>query len=243
MPELIQTKTIGIIGYGKMGSILASGLEGHCRILVHDIDPAKKEKAMTCGLRFAEDLLTLTEAEILFLVVGKKEAEETICALSRIVNKPTLLVNVATDLVLDDVVSIVSNRFLHPVSIKIIGEADAMSMGRYSLFVINAERTEDVATVGTLLLHLGSVITDDERRYCDINLIAAEEIMLAAGRICAKLYSKGLSREVVHTAVSSTSLGTLYQFPWKDMDYFHRRIFSKNKELPAIIEGSKKLHD
>lgn len=70
---------VGVVGFGNMGSAFAEGLSkriGRERVLVFDIDPAKRDLAVGMGFPVASDLIFLVrESDLVLLAVKPKDVK------------------------------------------------------------------------------------------------------------------------------------------------------------------------
>lgn len=72
MRKNVMKKTIGIIGFGNMGSAIAERIKSKYKILVFDIDRAKTENIR--GVKVAQDIISLIEAvDVVILAVKPQD--------------------------------------------------------------------------------------------------------------------------------------------------------------------------
>ncbi len=213
-----------------MGSILAKHAAKIGQVCVFDIAGQKsKEIALRYGVNFSEQMEEALEADIVFLAIPKDEAVSVINNFSR--NGCQLWVNFSTLLTKRNI------RTLFPytknlVSVKIIGEADAINRGIPPVFVIDPDfRTLVNNDVLSLLKEIGAVIFDCEEKYEMVNYLAAELAMLAATQLAKKLKKKGIAAAAIEAAIKGVFVGTVSQFPYDEPDYFHQLVFAKHANL------------
>ncbi len=64
----------GVVGYGNMGAALARALRGRSEVFVYDIDPARREQAISEGFAVARSVHFLVrESDVLFIAVKPKD--------------------------------------------------------------------------------------------------------------------------------------------------------------------------
>jgi len=91
--------TVGIIGYGNMGSSFAKGLKSRAKgLIIYDKDPQKQDKALQEQFPVAKDLRFLVkESELILLAVKPKDAEGVLEELRDII-EDRLLVSIVAGL-------------------------------------------------------------------------------------------------------------------------------------------------
>ncbi|WP_157046202.1 hypothetical protein [Geotalea uraniireducens] len=229
-------ETIAIWGAGKLGNLLVHKLSPYYRIVVHDADRSKTAKLeQTPNVAVYSAPQDMAEAKAVLIALPKGEVLPCMKMLDGLLVKPILLVNLSTAVMLED---LQSTHFLYarPASMKVIGEADNLLKEDIGHFIVNAQSDADARYLASIFGKIGKVtLTRDESLYRNVNLVAAEEIMLAAGKICHRLKESGLSKEIIQSAILSVARGTLDQFPWSDRDYFHDLVFQKYQGLAEMI--------
>ncbi|MEH0020197.1 MAG: NAD(P)-binding domain-containing protein [Desulfobacter sp.] len=232
---------IGIIGAGRMGSYITRKIATHYSVYVYDVVWEKASAlSLTTGCNAVQQIDEITSCDCILLAVGKKESLDYINQFL-ILNCPSFVVCLATEVIQEDLYP--ARRSGFPMfTVKIIGESDEMEKGGASYFIVNNLSDYDSGEIINLLSHCGTIIEGDDAPFESVNLVAAEEIMMAAGKITGRLKQMGIPARIIQTAIQSVSAGTLAQYPWEERDYFHKRIFNAHPELKQtiLLENSEK---
>lgn len=125
-------KTIGIIGFGNMGSAIAERIKDKYRILVFDKD--KNKAADIAGIKVAKDIVGLAkEAEVLLLAVKPQDFDSVLDALRDTV-KGKLIISIAAGITTAYIEKILGGisvvRAMPNIAVKIDQAETSLSKGK-----------------------------------------------------------------------------------------------------------------
>lgn len=222
---------IGVVGAGMMGgNIVKSAAKLGC-VRIFDTDSSRAANTASCtGQRACGSVEDLLDCEVIFLAVP---GDAVIPLLNRCIDKApnTLWVNIST-LLNREHLKIAFPEARNIISIKIIGQADSMAGGMMPVIIVDP-LYKDIAgrEIVDILGEVGEVVFDDEKKYLDVNLYAAEAAMLTAASLADKLLAMGIDKRAICAAIKSVFTGTAAQFPYQAQDYFHKLVLERHRGI------------
>jgi pyrroline-5-carboxylate reductase len=223
---------IGIAGLGNMGRRIAKAADAHASVVGYDIADSCMKDVCGQSIEQAKNVERLLEQDMIILALPGGEVLtflQKYCSLSA-----ALWVNMSTFVTRKQMNDVLGHDTC--ISCKIIGHSDVLMENGRPTFILDPGKhvsSCDLDMVQIILENCGDVVFDDEKKYSNVNLWAAEAAMKAVSELVMKL--EGFPKEVVRSAVHQVLVGTAMQFPYDKIDYFHRLVISRNQNIgPAL---------
>lgn len=219
--------TVGIIGLGRMGKLLAKRIDGHCSLLLYDRD---QENASRVGSGLSASVVNigqLVHADMIILalptVAVLPAAKELLAVLSR---TDQVLVNIATSQNTKQLADIVDHR-AKVVSAKIIGHAKEIEQGEIPVIMVDGPDEDAIIMVADIFKSLGNVEQGPEDLVQSLNALASAEGVRAAYRIRRKMQVEQIPERFWETAVRNVAAGTMKAFASGDVGPFARQVIDE----------------
>ena len=214
---------IGVIGAGRMGSILVERMMAGNEVLLYDADPAAA-KVVAESFRL-KAVTALSGLVVDALVLAVPDTAVKSCLDLLLENKVQAVVfNVATN-ISREMLAKMSGAKLRSLNVKIIGHAGEMSRGARPVIVIDQGPKDWVELARQLFNQVGTVVVGEADQVKQINVIATEEALKAAVAIERTLCAAGIvNGEMIRGALSQVAPGVLKAFAEDDLGPFARGI-------------------
>ena len=216
---------IGVLGTGRMGSILAARFAVGHDVSLYDADAASANAAAkSLGLKSSASLAEL-EAEAVVLAVPDSAVASCLEKM-RELKKNWQVFSVATN-ISREMLGKLSDGKLRSLNVKVIGHAGEMSGDARPVIVIDQGESDMVETAQKIFSLVGDVVVGDADQVKQINVIATEEALKAAVAIEQALCSAGVTNPgMVKSALAQVAPGVLKAFAADDLGPFARGIIA-----------------
>jgi len=222
---------IGLVGVGRMGSVLAKLLTGHIKLCIFDRNTDRLTQIATkLNSGMADTLKDMGKVGILILAVPDNEVIGCIKVCNQSPN-PITIINIATN-VAQHMLEEVAAPHVKCISIKFIGQADEMELGQRPVIIINESPAEIVPQMIGIFQKIGIVLVGKADIVHFINKTAAQKALEAAVTIEEVLRREGITdKDIVKNAIRHVAAGTLKAYADGNMGPFAQEIVEsiKNK--------------
>ncbi len=215
---------IGLVGVGRMGSVLAKLLIGHVKLCLFDRNSEHLcQMAKELNSRMVTNLKDMEKIGVLILAVPDNEVIGCIKEFNQSPH-PMIIINIATNIaqyMLDEIVA----SHVKCISIKFIGQADEMALGQRPVIIINKSPVEIVPQMIELFQRIGQVLVGEADIVHFINKTAAKGALEAAVSIEERLREEGITdKDIIKSAIRHVAAGTLKAYADGNMGPFAREI-------------------
>jgi pyrroline-5-carboxylate reductase len=205
---------IGIVGVGRLGTVLAARLNMIGPILVHDLDPAAERRACRLpGITVSSMSEMAARVDVVLIctpdnaIVGLLE-ELAMAELAR----PVYAI-LATAITAERWAEIAHISRLRVVAVKVIGQFTAIECGLPALFVTESKDKTAVSILRNVLSGLGPLVQGPEDMVRHINRLAATQALIAGRLLNEYCRSLELPTAWAEAAVKNVLVGTLLDYP------------------------------
>ncbi|MCF8011518.1 MAG: NAD(P)-binding domain-containing protein [Clostridiales bacterium] len=220
-----------IMGTGRMGSIIASGINERCEIFVYDENEEKgRDTASKVGGTYAPSS-KVTDCKVLILALPPKVTADALKNVDKYLNKDTVVINIATTVLKNELKPVCS----YPenlVGAKMV--THYREMNESPVIIVDAESEKSLTVAKEIFSVLGQVVEGDESQVEEVNTLATREAFRAGLRIQKILSKKGFTDEVINSAIRAAAAGSIKSYAYNDIGPFAL-------ELLAELEKEEKL--
>lgn len=218
---------IGIVGVGRLGSVIAQKLSSNFEVLVAD---KAKFRAVALSKVTAVRVATLSgifgKSDVLLLVVPPEQMVTLVKKYHKYLKAGAVVVNLATGVptvVLRKVIG--RKKMVDVVGMKMIGQAHALALGFEVCFVFAAEDEKLFTKLKKIFAVLGRVVRGDEKFVAKINAQATKYGLSLAMRLVKLSKDYALLKKPIDNAVKTVALGTVLDYPpAKDNKYIKQML-------------------
>lgn len=210
----MDTKRIGIVGVGRLGTALGSRLRESHEVVVCDVDARKaKQVAKQGGFThlYLDELLD--RVELLLVCIPPQEVARFFRTLPGGRARHPLYVNTATSVDTLALVEALGLDHLRIVGLKPVGQHSAVQQRTPFVFVTASANAEELAVLRRVFGPLGQVVVGDERKVGPLNRLATRVALQAGLRFVEEARSLAVDDEWTQSAVRSVMAGTLMDYP------------------------------
>lgn len=224
---------VAIIGAGRMGRTLAGLWRQDHEITFYDRDgQAAREAAALLGVKAVGACPDLPAAAVVVLAVPGPVAGQALHALAQL-GRPYRVFSVATALSRSQL-AVATEEPLRSLSVKIVGQVDAMAGGARPVIVIDRGEEALVELAKELFAPLGTLCVGLADGVTEINRVATQAALEAAVHIESTLRHKldiG-DAAVIQSAIAQVAAGTLQAYAAGNLGPFARELVRQLKEHP-----------
>jgi 3-hydroxyisobutyrate dehydrogenase-like beta-hydroxyacid dehydrogenase len=218
---------MAVVGAGRMGSIVAEQLPGNTEKIIIDIDLEKARRLAEKVDGIPSDSLESTnKAEMVAVVLPTPVVNETVEKLLNVVQKETMILNMATTAHIDPSL-FENNKGISIIDAKIIGQAMSISRGEPGIIVVKCDDNDKFDRIRKQLPGFHKVIQGEADRVEKINRIGSTEGIKAAMKVRSKLLKLDVPEEWIDVAIRTVCAGTMKSFTENDLGYFALQLVKK----------------
>ena len=211
---------IAVVGAGRMGSVVAGQLPDSTKKIIIDIDPEKASRlAETVGGMPSDSLESANKADLVAVVLPTPVVNETVEKLLNVVQKGTIILNMATTAHIDSAF-LKNKKEIWIVDAKIIGHAMSISRGEPGIVVVECDVASRFDFIREQLSGFHKVMRGDAGLVERINKIGSTEGIKAAVKVRKKLSELDVPEEWMHVAIRTVCAGTMKSFTENDLGHF-----------------------
>lgn len=216
--------SIGLVGVGRMGAVLAKILAGHVDLCLFDRNTEKMQMvAKELNVSTVNNLEELVKIGTIILAVPDSEVLRCIKLFNQI-KEPITVINIATN-VSQDMVEQMAAPHVKCICIKFIGHASEMALGFRPVIIVNQLPADIVPQMVEIFQNVGPVLVGRSDIVHTINTIAVEKAIEAAVGIEEALKQQQITDEVtVKGAIRQVAAGMLKSYADGNMGPFAREI-------------------
>ena len=215
---------IGLVGIGRMGSVLATILADHCELYLFDKNTTRMNLvAEGLSASVANDLKEIAKIKLIVLALPDREVITCIKEFNQL-NKPITVMNIATNVGQHTLNSIAASH-VKCISVKFIGHAGEMAFGERPVIIVNQTPKELVPIAVDVFQLIGQVIVGDADVVQKINTIAARKAIEAAVSIERELKdNKVTDPEIIKSAIRQVGAGIMRSYADDNLGPFAQEI-------------------
>ena len=230
---------VAVVGAGRMGSVVAGQLPDSTKKIIIDIDPDKASRlAETVGGISSGSLETANQADLVAVVLPTPAVNETVDKLLDVVQKGTIILNMATTAHIDP--AIMNNKKeIWVVDAKIIGHAMSISRGEPGIVVVDCDDSSRFHLIREQLPGFHKVVQGNADLVERINKIGSTEGIKAAVKVRKKLSALKVPEDWMHVAIRTVCAGTMKSFTENDLGHFALELVKKIEEEMEKKGGGK----
>ena len=218
---------MAVVGAGRMGSVVAGQLPKRTNKIIIDIDPEKSSRlAESVGGIPSDSLESANKADLVAVVLPTPVVNETVEKLLNVVQKGTIILNMATTAHIDPVILKNKNE-IWIVDAKIIGHAMSISRGEPGIVVVDCDDASRFDLIREQLPGFHKVVRGDAGLVEKINKIGSTEGIKAAVKVRKKLSELDVPEEWMHVAIRTVCAGTMKSFTENDLGHFALELVKK----------------
>ena len=223
---------MAVVGAGRMGSVVAGQLPKSTNKIIIDIDPEKASRlAETVGGMPSDSLESANKADLVAVVLPTPVVNETVEKLLNVVQKGTIILNMATTAHIDSAF-LKNKKEIWIVDAKIIGHAMSISRGEPGIVVVDCDDASRFDFIREQLSGFHKVMRGDAGLVERINKIGSTEGIKAAVKVRKKLSELDVPEEWMHVAIRTVCAGTMKSFTENDLGHFALDLVKKiEKEM------------
>ncbi len=196
---------MAVVGAGRMGSVVAGQLPKSTNKIIIDIDSEKASRlAETVGGMPSDSLESANKADLVAVVLPTPVVNETVEKLLNVVQKGTIILNMATTAHIDPAILKNKNE-IWIVDAKIIGHAMSISRGEPGIVVVDCDDAGRFDLIREQLPGFHKVVRGDAGLVEKINKIGSTEGIKAAVKVRKKLSELDVPEEWMHVAITTPS--------------------------------------
>lgn len=200
---------VGIVGAGRLATLLATRLPKNCRKVVIG---ARKSQATSLadevGGIAADHLGAVRGCPVVLIAIPGEAAMQAIEAIAAHLDSDALLVNMASELPTNEVIAAVAHRRI--CAAKLIGQAREISLGSPGLVVLDYVEDREEELLRSLLGGLGYIIRADESLVGVVTEIVARSVVRVDLTLRQQLREIGLKGAALDSVVSTLAPGMLH---------------------------------
>ncbi len=198
---------VGILGVGRLGSVVLGALPEHC--LVSACARDRRAVVLPDGrtIEATSRLADVAAAEVILLAVPAAGMFSALERLAPHLRAGTLVVNMATEVLTPPLRALAPDCRL--IAAKIIGQAAEMARGAPVVVVVDHASPVEFAMMRELLGRLGMIIVGSEDTVLATNTAVAEEIVRAEALIRSRLADLQLPAPAIEIALTTMAVGVL----------------------------------
>ena len=223
---------MAIVGAGRMGSVVAGQLPKSTNKIIIDIDSEKASRlAETVGGMPSDSLESANKADLVAVVLPTPVVNETVEKLLNVVQKGTIILNMATTAHIDSAF-LKNKKEIWIVDAKIIGHAMSISRGEPGIVVVDCDDASRFDFIREQLPGFHKVVRGDAGLVERINKIGSTEGIKAAVKVRKKLSELDVPEEWMHVAIRTVCAGTMKSFTENDLGHFALELVKRiEKEM------------
>ena len=223
---------VAVVGAGRMGSVVAGQLPKRTKKIIIDIDPEKASRLVeSVGGIPSDSLESAKKADLVAVVLPTPVVNETVEKLLNVVQKGTIILNMATTAHIDPAILKNKNE-IWIVDAKIIGHAMSISRGEPGIVVVDCDDASRFDLIREQLPGFHKVVRGDAGLVEKINKIGSTEGIKAAVKVRKKLSELDVPEEWMHVAIRTVCAGTMKSFTENDLGHFALELVKKiEKEM------------
>lgn len=216
--------SIGLVGVGRMGAVLAKMLAGHVELCLFDRNNEKmKMVAKELNLSTVNSLEELVKIGTVILAVPDNEVLRCIKMFNQI-KEPIIVINIATN-ISQSVAEQMAAPHVKCICIKFIGHASEMALGFRPVIIVNQFPADIVPQMVDIFQNVGPVLVGRSDIVHTINTIAVKKAVEAAVAIEEALKEQNITDEdTVKSAIRQVAAGMLKSYADGNMGPFAREI-------------------
>ena len=222
---------IGIVGVGRLGSVLARRLATRYEVLVWDQDPeALRRAAARPDVKAAPFEKLGGVCGVVLLCVPAGEVLAVLREAARLGAHNPLYLSLATAVSSDELGKAGLAMRLRVAGVKVVGQFTAIEHGLPALFVTSHEDAGIRHEIQEVLGDLGEVVAGEEDRIAALNRTAAR-LALQTGATFAKACEQmGIPSGWQEAALRNVLVGTLLDYPPETANSYTRAILEELAE-------------
>ena len=221
---------MAVVGAGRMGSVVAGQLPKSTNKIIIDIDSEKASRlAETVGGVPSDSLESANKADLVAVVLPTPVVNETVEKLLHVVQKGTIILNMATTAHIDPAF-LKNKKEIWIVDAKIIGHAMSISRGEPGIVVVDCDDASRFDLIREQLPGFHKVVRGDAGLVEKINKIGSTEGIKAAVKVRKKLSELDVPEEWMHVAIRTVCAGTMKSFTENDLGHFALELVKKIEE-------------
>ena len=223
---------MAVVGAGRMGSVVAGLLPKLTKKIIIDIDPEKASRlAESVGGIPSDSLESANKTDLVAVVLPTPVVNETVEKLLNVVQKGTIILNMATTAHIDPAF-LKNKKEIWIVDAKIIGHAMSISLGEPGIVVVDCDDASRFDLIREQLPGFHKVVRGDAGLVEKINKIGSTEGIKAAVKVRKKLSELDVPEEWMHVAIRTVCAGTMKSFTENDLGHFALDLVKKiEKEM------------
>lgn len=215
---------VGLIGVGRMGTVLANRLKSNVEITIYDKDSeCIKKKAHELGVNYVVEMEELLDRDVIILAIPDREILACIQEFNTMGNSINLI-SIATNVAqrtLDETAA----EQVKCIAVKFIGQADEILAGDNPVIVINSCPAELVPVAKAVFHSLGQILVGEADMVTRINNLTARKVIEAAVMIEEELRQEGYTQDfLISTAIRQVGAGVLKVYSYNNLGPFGREI-------------------
>lgn len=229
-----MTKTIAVLGAGRMGTCFATQIPAECQKIVVDVNEAAAKKlADQIGGSYSTGYGAVKDADVVALVLPTHLIPVVAAEIAPLLRDDTIVLNLATNGVIEE-----STRQAYPnihfVDSKIIGHANSMMLGIPGMVVVSTRDEALFARIKACLPGYADAVMGDSDRVKEINRIATAEGIRMAVRLKKQYLDMGVPEAWADVAVRTVCAGACRSYIENDLGEFAVKLVA---EMKKELEG------
>jgi len=216
--------SVGLVGVGRIGKVLARKLAGHVDLWLLDREPSRiKELADELNVSIAVNLEEVAKLGTVILAVPDREVISCLKDFNQM-KQPLTVINIATN-VAERVLNEMAASHISCISVKFVGSAGEMALGLEPVIIVNERPAGLVERAVELFRPVGQVMVGRADIVSSVNIAAAEAALAAAVQLEENLRVQGITNAaIVKSAIRQVAAGILKAYADNDLGPFARNI-------------------
>jgi len=219
---------VGVIGVGKLGKVIAKKIPSDISLYVCDLNEeiAKVVSSnISCFCNKTEAIIK--DCDYLFLALPPNVITKFCTENSHMFKANSVLLNLATSVDTEEIITNINRADISIIGLKPVCQSTALEQGQKVIFVTSSDNQKQHDILKYLLVNMGTILIGDEMMVRDINEIATKRAMELIINLKNELMEIGINEDIVEVAIKTVAVGTLLDYPYKDVNGYIANILNK----------------
>lgn len=223
MSELV----IGIVGAGKLGSVLAEKLAKAGHVLVCDKNSSRSlEVSSLAKVKQASVKEVVAESSYIFLALPPNEVTGFCVDMEKEFKSDIVILNLATSLDTKAIKESMHRNDIQIIGVKPICQSSALRNGSKIKFIISEEFGK-LEELRRMVKDMGDILLGNEMKVQLINEYATLRALELIIQVEDDMKKLGVEQSCVDTAIRTVALGTLMDYPYKNKNQYISNLVNK----------------